>query len=388
MMLVAACASSTPSATERPPTSSSVGMMSPISSVATESAPAEAAPAEPEPAPVRAPTRADPFELTFVGDVHFGRYRADGFDPIADEGSEVFSEVTALLRSHLAIGNLETPLVRELPARSPIVSVARFGASARMAEPLVPAGFHAMSVANNHAYDLRRAGLQETPEVLAELGIVALGSVPDTGPVVRVQTIEREGWRVGVLAVATRLNGRRPSGLPPIPLVPTLELAKRLAPLVKEARASHDVIVVLVHWGEEYRDTPTAAQRSVAHALVRAGVDIVVGHHPHVLQGIERYGDGVIAYSLGNFLFDNPAELQRQTGVLRVRMRGDGRGCLDAVELHPVWLDDASGVHPVPATGEQGAEIEARVRRLSERMGTRWVEQGDAIAVDVPGCSS
>lgn len=338
------------------------------------------------PAPDRERARADVFEMAFVGDVIFGRYRAQGFDPIAEDGIEVFAEVTELLRSNLTIGNLETPVVRALPEKSPIVSSARFGASAEMAFPLAGAGFHAMSLANNHAYDLRGSGLEETPEILAELGIVALGPASDEPPTVRLQTLERDGWRVGVVAVATRLNGRKPYGLPSIPLVPTVELAKQLGPLVKEARASHDLLLVLVHWGEEYRDTPTSAQRWAAHALVDAGVDIVVGHHPHVLQGIERYGDGIIAYSMGNFLFDNPESTQRQTGVLRIRARG--RGCLDAVMFHPVRIEADPVVHPVPATGEHADAIEARLRRLSERWGTRWVEQGDALALDVPGCSS
>lgn len=335
-----------------------------------------------EPAP--APARADPFEMTFVGDVIFGRYHARGYAPIAEDGFAVFSAVTELLRSHLTIANLETPLVHELPRRSPIVSPARFGASAEMAEPLSRAGFHAVSLANNHAYDLRREGLEQTPQILAELGIVALGPAHDEPPTVRVQTIEREGWRVGVLAVATRLNGPKPYGLPSIPLVPTLELAERLVPLVKEARASHDLMVVLVHWGEEYRGTPTSAQRWAAHELVDAGVDVIVGHHPHVLQGIERYGDGVIAYSMGNFLFENIERIPRQTGVLRVRARG--RGCLDAVVFDPVLVEGTPVVHPVPATGDHGKEIKDRLRRLSKGWGTRWVEQRDSLVLDMPGC--
>jgi poly-gamma-glutamate capsule biosynthesis protein CapA/YwtB (metallophosphatase superfamily) len=394
------CVSATRSTTEVRPVSGSnssaathpISSASPELSVARQPlevvvrAPAGIEPApEPEPEPEPEPVRADTFEMAFVGDVIFGRYRAQGFDPIAEDGFEVFGEVTGLLRADLTIGNLETPLVHELPEKSPIVSVARFGASAEMASPLARAGFHAMGVANNHAYDLRRAGLHETPEILAELGIVALGPAHDEPPTVRVQTIERRGWRVGVLAIATRLNGRKPHGLPSIPLVPTLELAKQLGPLVKAARASHDLIVVLVHWGEEYRDTPTSAQRWAAHALVDAGVDIVVGHHPHVLQGIERYGYGVIAYSLGNFLFDNLESTQRQTGVLRVRARD--HGCLDAVVFHPVRIEGEPVVHPVPATDEHADEIEARIRRLSKRWGTRWVEQGDALALLMPGCS-
>lgn len=399
----ASCAPATRGAAELRPRPEGTAAAPPVSPTPAEPAPApalaqplgqagEAAPAgEPDPMPVRA----DPFEMAFVGDVIFGRYRARGYDAIAEAGTEagteadphVFAEVAPLLRSHLTIGNLETPLVRELPAVSPIVSPAPFGASAEMARPLAAAGFHAMSVANNHAYDLRRAGLEETPRILAELGIVALGPARDEPPIVRVQTLEREGWRVGVLAVATRLNGRKPRGLPSIPLVPTLDFEAQLVPRVKEARASHDLLVVLVHWGEEYRGTPTSAQRWAAHALVDAGVDVVVGHHPHVLQGIERHGAGVIAYSLGNFLFDNPEELQRQTGVLRVRARGRARGCVDAVVFEPVILEVDAGMRPSPATGAEAQAIDDRLRRLSRAWGTGWVEREGSLTLDMPGCA-
>jgi Bacterial capsule synthesis protein PGA_cap len=383
---LAGCAVATPSTTERRVAVAAVATWPPV-------APAEPAPVHvpPEPmAPATArvaaePARADPFELTFVGDVIFGRYRAHGYAPLAEAGVDVFADVAALLRSDLAIANLETPLVYALPERSPIVSPARFGAAAEQAVPLASAGFHAASLANNHAYDLRRAGLVQTPQILAELGIVALGAAHEDPPAVRVQTLERNGWRIGVLAVATRRNGPKPQGLPSIPLVPTLELPAQLRPLVKEARASHDLLVVLVHWGEEYRATPTRAQRWAAHALVDAGVDLVVGHHPHVLQGIERYGNGVVAYSLGNFLFDQREILTRQTGVLRVRARG--RGCLDAVAFHPVLLELEPSIHPVPATGDDAEEIMDRLRRLSEGLGTTWVARGDALVLDMPGCS-
>ena len=324
--------------------------------------------------------------MTFVGDMIFGRYRADGFDPIAEDGFDVFAPTRALLDAHLVVGNLETPLVRELPQKSPIAAPFRFGASAQMARHLARAGFDAVSVANNHAYDLRRAGLEQTPRILAELGIVGLGSVPDAPPTVRVQTVEREGWRIGFVAVATRLNGPRPRGLPSIPLVPTRELDDRVIPLVRRAQADHDLMVVLVHWGEEGRRTPTAAQRWIAHQLVDAGVDLIVGHHPHVLQGIELYRGGVIAYSMGNFLFDNVNEIPRQTGVLRIRAHG--RGCLDSVVFHPVLIEHTPVEHPTPATGARGRPVKQRLRALSKPWGTHWTDEGDALVLEPPGCPS
>jgi hypothetical protein len=137
--------------------------------------------------------RADSFELTFVGDVILGRYRDDGYDPIPDGEHEPFAKVTELLRSDLVVGNLETPLVRTLPEQSPVGARYSFGADAALARHLLPAGFHALSLANNHAYDMLAAGVEETPAILAELGITPLGAVSeDAEDSVRVETIKHK----------------------------------------------------------------------------------------------------------------------------------------------------------------------------------------------------
>ncbi len=325
--------------------------------------------------------RADRFELTFVGDVILGRYRDGGYDPIPDGEHEPFAEVTELLRSDLVVGNLETPLVRTLPERSPVGARYSFGADVALARHLVPAGFDALSLANNHAYDLLNTGVEETPEILAELGITPLGAVgEEVDQSVRVETIEREGWRVGLVAVTTQTNAAPLPGMPPLPLVEPGELATRVVPLVEDARVAHDLVVVLVHWGIEYADEPDWQQQQAARALVEAGADLVIGHHPHVLQGIERHGHGLIAYSLGNFLFENVKEIPRQTGVLRVRY--DGRGCLQAAVLHPVFVKSVPIKHPVPATGFMARQIRERVRLLSQGWSTRFRDEGEDLVVE------
>jgi poly-gamma-glutamate capsule biosynthesis protein CapA/YwtB (metallophosphatase superfamily) len=328
--------------------------------------------------------RADSFELTFVGDVILGRYRDDGYDPIPDGTHEPFAEVTELLRSDLVVGNLETPLVRTLPAASPVGSRYSFGADAALARHLVPAGFDALSLANNHAYDMLATGVEETPVILSELGITPLGAASrDVDEPLRVETIEREGWRVGFVAVTTQSNVTPLPGLP-LPMVEPGELATRVVPLVEEARVAHDLVVVLVHWGIEYADEPDWQQQQAARALVEAGADLVIGHHPHVLQGIERHGHGLIAYSLGNFLFENVKEIPRQTGVLRVRY--DGRGCMEAVVLHTAFVKSIPIKHPAPATGFMAKQVRERVRTLSDRWGTRFRDEGEDLVLEGLGC--
>ncbi|MCA9652974.1 MAG: CapA family protein [Myxococcales bacterium] len=330
------------------------------------------------------PSRKDSLEMTFVGDVIFGRYREDGYDPIPEEGQPVFEEVAALMRSDLLVGNLETPLVDALPERTVEGASYSFGADATLARFLVHGGFDAMSLANNHAYDLGGSGVEQTPEILARLGVVPLGSARAEAPL-RVETVEREGWRVGFVAVTTVSNVDALVGVPPLPRVELGELAERLSGLVEDARASHDLVVVLVHWGDEYADEPSWAQRRAAFTLVEAGADLVIGHHPHVLQGVERHGHGVIAYSLGNFLFENVKDVPRQTGVLRTRF--DARGCLEAVVFHPAFVKSVPTKHPAPAVGHMGGKVKERMQALSRPLGQGWRDEGDDLVLEGLGCS-
>lgn len=343
------------------------------------------APAPPAPPPVpelEAPAAAaarEPIELTFVGDIIFGRYRADGYDPIVGEGHRPFDEIAATMRSDLLVGNLETPLVRDLPLTSPIGAQFRFGASKEMARHLVDGGFHAVSLANNHSFDQRTDGLVQSPVILQELGIAALGASRSEPPVFRVETIERRGWKIGFLAVTSRRNAPQFDGTPVLPFLSTNDLDATLGPLIDEAGRSHDLVIVFIHWGDEYADAPALHQRRQARALLDRGADLVVGHHPHVLQGIERHGTGAVAYSLGNFLFENTHDVPRLTGVLRARFAAGP--CLEALTFHPAYIKRTPSKHPVPAKGAMGRQVRERMRRLSGELGTGLDENGEDLVL-------
>jgi poly-gamma-glutamate capsule biosynthesis protein CapA/YwtB (metallophosphatase superfamily) len=331
-------------------------------------------------------TRAEHLELAFVGDVIFGRYRGSGYDPIPEKGHDPFEAIRDTLRADVLVGNLETPVVRNLPQDSPIGSRFRFGASKEHAALLVEAGFTAVSLANNHSFDQREAGLRETPEILEELGIVPLGRARDDDPLFRVESVEKNGWRIGFLAATTRRNAPQREGMPELPYLETRAMADTLGPILKAARADHDVLAVIVHWGDEYADAPAHVQKTAARALVDAGADLVIGHHPHVLQGIERHGAGIIAYSLGNFVFENTNDPPRLTGVLRVRMQSAER-CIERVVFHPAYIKRNPIQHPVPATGLMHGKVTGRVTALGKALGTEWDAEGDDLVLRGPPCS-
>ena len=368
------------------PRSTHAGVERPLSADTRAIVPAAIGPttrrssAEP-PAP---PPRADPFEMTFVGDVILGRYRDDGFDPIPEGEHELFGEVGHLMGSDLVVGNLETPLAAVLPDRSPVGTRYSFAGDPTLARHLAFGGFDVMSLANNHAYDLRGEGVEQTPKILEQLGITAVGAARAEGPRFAVETVERDGWRIGFLALTTKANIPSLHGVPPLPLLEVTQIEQQLVPLVQDARASHDLVVVLAHWGEEYADAPLWEQRAAAHALVEAGADLVIGHHPHVLQGIERHGHGLIAYSMGNFLFENVKDIPRMTGVLRVRY--EAGGCLEDARVHPAFIKSIPLKYPAPATGYMGSQIKERLRSLSAGWGTRFSDDGDDLRIDGPAC--
>ena len=157
-------------------------------------------------------------------------------------------------------------------------------------------------------------------------------------------------------------------------------MPRRLLPAIRTARADHDLVIVLLHWGQEYSEHPDHAQRGAAKRLLAGGADLVVGHHPHILQGIERHEHGLVAYSLGNFLFANTDDRSRESGVLRVRY-APGQRCPERASFHPVWLGPAPGFTPAPASTAQAPEIAQHMQARSKKLRTPLDRDGDALVL-------
>lgn len=346
----------------------------------------------PEPAVAPPPSQAEPpakkeiLELAFVGDIVLGEYVFADHRSFAGPQAAVpdpFADARHPLSADLLVGNLESPVMEQVPADSPIRFGHRFGGTAAAVDALAEAGFDVMSLANNHANDLARGGLEQSPAILRARGIVPVGEARDEGSAFRVETIVREGWRVGLVAATTWLNHWPTPGDPAVPLVKTSGLTRVLRPLVAQAREDHDLVIVLLHWGRERRETPGPPQLHTAHDLIEAGADLIIGHHPHVLQGIERHEEGLIAYSLGNFLFPARFHEYRDTAVLRVRWRAQPHCWADAV-VEPMRLDRAPGHAPKPVTTRERRAIFERMQRLGSGLGTRWRARGEVLVLE--GC--
>jgi len=263
--------------------------------------------------------------LVFVGDVMLGRGVAQALD--GDWGAAFAGVQPWLAEADLAFANLESPLTtaQSLPSLPP--SKHDLQAPREAVAALRAAGFDVVSLANNHALDGGGAGLQETVDTLRTSGIVSAGN-----------------WETGILVdwdAASPLNHLRIYPFTHLPTYRLLAFDDSVAPLDVDAAARAvasvaeraGLVVVSVHWGAEYQAGPTLRQRAIARELARAGADLIVGHGPHVLQRVEWVGQALVAYSLGNFLFDQPYPADCRWGaILRVTVQGDR---IVAVEAFP-----------------------------------------------------
>jgi poly-gamma-glutamate capsule biosynthesis protein CapA/YwtB (metallophosphatase superfamily) len=248
--------------------------------------------------------------LAFVGDVMLGRGVAQALD---GDWDAAFVDVQPwLAQADLAFANLESPLTT-----APFVfpSDGMLGRYDLRAPPeavaaLRAAGVDVVSLANNHALDAGPVGLSQTMTTLGGAGIAGL--VDD-----------------GRIYPSTHL-----------PMYCLLAFDDSVEPLDEHAAAAAvtaaadegGLVIVSVHWGGEYQASPSPRQRAVARALAHAGADLVAGHGPHVLQRVEWVGETLVAYSLGNFLFDQPYPADCRWGaVLRVVVRDDRIVAVDAL---------------------------------------------------------
>ena len=260
---------------------------------------------------------------------------------------QLFSHVREVLSSaDFAFGNLEAPLCRETE-NSGLLQSRQLRGDPDGARLLANAGFNVVSLANNHFGDHGEAAMRETILVLAANRIHAAGATLKPAPLV----LRKGDLRIGFLAFD--LSGMRD---------PAEEAA--LLESVRRTRKGVDIVIVSVHWGDEFIDLPSLAQVALGHAMVDHGADLIIGHHPHVLQGTEEYRGGLIAYSLGNFVFDMHHRRSKQTAVLRAELAPD----------RPVqWAVLPASINrqrqPVLLRGRKRRRAERRIAALSARIG-------------------
>ncbi|MEK6653226.1 MAG: CapA family protein [Nitrospirota bacterium] len=245
-------------------------------------------------------------------------------------------------KNDLAMFNLESSLSSEW---RPGTAKYRFRGNPEFLEGIRKSGFNVAVVANNHTCDFGPEGFEET------LSALDGASIKYAGTLGKPLFIEKKGVRVAILAYTDVLNAS-PSTCQRLALADPSSVKAD----VESIRDLVDVVIVSFHWGRELETKPDEKQRALAHVAVDSGATLVIGHHPHVLQETERYKDGLIIYSLGNFLFDNRADEQSKTALFKCKIE-KGR----IVSPHFIPLID-SGKGPVQAGGKETRQINARLR--------------------------
>ncbi len=195
------------------------------------------------------------------------------------------------------IGNFESALPA-IHRKSPNGTF-RFSTDATHITALKAAGFTHLSLANNHALDYGHADFDHMKSVLGEHGLASFGH-PTELSTTSVAFVTLEDARIAIIGIHTLFSEPLPS---------------HIASLMREVAEQSDLQIVYVHWGSEYEHSPSVSQRELAKLLIEHGVDLIIGHHPHVTQGVEILRGVPVFYSLGNFIFDQYFSAAVQEGM-------------------------------------------------------------------------
>ena len=256
----------------------------------------------------RALIEVEDISIIFVGDIMLSRGVEMMIARYNDYKYPFLFAADKLSGADIAFGNLEGPISSRGTNQGSEYS---FRAKPEVVDGLSFAGFDVLSVANNHIYDWGAQAIYDTTSILKRNSIESVGAGSSFDEANAPVIIERAGAKVGFLAYTTlypeSLEARGDG-----PGVSDIDSAKDA---VENLSREVDVLVVSMHWGDEYATESNASQRELGRALIDAGADLVIGHHPHVVEEIEEYGGGWIVYSLGNFVFDQGFSEETKTGL-------------------------------------------------------------------------
>jgi len=327
------------------------------------------------------------WSMAVCGDVMLGRGVATA---MSQNGMFYpFEQMAPYLKSaDLTFGNLESPLSLQgtpIPGKGIWLR-----GDPEAAAALREAGFDVLSIANNHILDYDSPALLDTIEYLREQGIDPVGAGKDLEEAVQPVIKEVNGYKFAFIAATEMADifwdysyPRTFEAREDRPGVQKLD-PDQLVEAVAALKDDVDLIAVSLHWGTEYSDYPLDVQREVAHRLVDAGAKLVLGHHPHCLQGMEVYKDSLIAYSLGNFVFDKQRRPKCQETVLMKIFFKDLK--IKKAEVTPVMITDAQ---PRPADKAVGERILQKLQKLCSELDTQFtVEDNKGMITIVEGGSN
>ncbi len=275
--------------------------------------------------------------ISACGDILLGDYYFDigygmGSQIKRRDKGFVFKEVGATLsKSDLVLGNLECPISRISNKHG--IRKKEFLADPMSVEVLTEGGFDGLSLANNHMLQHGNVAFNNTTQLLARNGIAPIGIIDQEDDKQHLIKYSFEDTTLGVVSYSFAEDHFEKENKS-YAFAPSQEILLRQ---IGEYKKKCDYLILMLHWGQEFVRFPSQFQIELAHSMVEAGVDIILGSHPHVVQGVETYKKSIIAYSLGNFVFSMNWTTSRYSTILQIFIMEDGTM---EFELIPIWIDD------------------------------------------------
>lgn len=346
----------------------------PPASPSAESTPPAETTTSPEPTVAPSPSLSPTVTVIGVGDVLFSTGAINLMNK--EGGTAPLAKVADTLKdADITIANLECPLsargtkVKGKPDhlifRAPVVAV----------ESLTGAGIDVVALANNHMMDYGAPAMEDTLATLDANGVLHAGGGMTRDDAWRPAIVERNGKRIAFLSFTQRI----PSYFLPTATTPGIASGtdmKAVKAAIAAAKAQADYVIVSFHWGVEQSYEVNAAQERDGKAAVDAGADMVLSHHPHVMQAVEFYKGKLIAYSLGNFLFAYKTNEGRKSFILKASL---GPGGVTDVTAVPVYMGDYG--RPAVQTGSSATAILGTLKSISAKHGTDVIIQGDTARI-------
>lgn len=321
------------------------------------------------------PVRSPEISLIAVGDVMLARGVASAMDKHGRDFP--FAGIKEQLKdADIVFGNLESPITNARPKYS---SRMIFCAAPGLEQDLKKANFSVLSLANNHIANVGSRGVTDTIKYLAQSGIAYVGAGADDQEAYRPVYLENNGIKLAFLAYADQvpcpLSHEAKPGRAGIAFMDKVGMTAA----IKEAKQKADLVIISLHAGDEYVARPNPAQVDFAQAAIDSGADLVIGHHPHVVQTMEKYKDKYIFYSLGNFIFDQMWSEPIREGLLSKFILGkDG---VHRIDFIPVRIEDFS--QPQPAEGKIAKDILKRLDySLSDSPYVAWDKKENTFKLE------
>ena len=270
------------------------------------------------------------------------------FDSVGDPSYFLRNVKPIFEEDDLTIVNLEGPLTTSEDLQEKTFS---FKGEPEYTQILTSGSVEAVNLANNHSRDYGEQGYEDTIKNVEAAGITSFGYD-------RTAVVDVKGVKVGLVGIYVLADG--------------MERETQLKENIAEVRAQGaQLVIVSFHWGSEKENYPDETQVSLAHIAVDSGADLVLGHHPHVLQGIEKYKGKNIVYSLANFCFggnSNPSDKDTMIFQQTFTVTGDQVETDDVVNIIPCSISSESGYNnyqPIPAEGDEKNRIQQRIDEYS-----------------------